>query len=115
SFQVTDNILNGPIDFTPYSVMVPFDPRLPNGGGDTISGLYDLNPNKVGQVQTITTSSANYGKQIEHWNGIDVSAQARLTAVILLQGGVSTGKTTTDNCDILAQLRENVGPTSTQF
>jgi hypothetical protein len=91
------------------------DPRLPNGGGYTISGLYDLVPRQVGNVRTITTSSANYGTQIEHWNGVDVSAQARLTGGLLLQGGVSTGVTTTDNCDVLAKLPENVGSTSMQF
>jgi hypothetical protein len=115
NFQVTDNILVGPDDFTQYTVTAPADPRLPNGGGYTISGLYDLVPRQVGNVRTITTSSANYGTQIEHWNGVDVSAQARLTGGLLLQGGVSTGMTTTDNCDVLAKLPENVGSTSMQF
>jgi hypothetical protein len=114
NFQVTDNSLVGPGDFTPYSVTVPNDSRLPNAGA-AISGLYDLNPNKVGQTQTITTSSDKYGNQIEHWNGMDLSAQARLPRGVILQGGVSTGRTTTDNCEILAALPENVGSTSTQF
>jgi hypothetical protein len=115
NFQVTDNILVGPADFTTYSVTAPSDARLPNGGGYTISGLYDLNPNQVGNVRTITTSSQHYGQQVEHWNGLDFSAQARLAGGLLLQGGISTGKTTTDNCEILQKLTENVGTTSTQF
>lgn len=114
NFQVTDNILVGPGDFTPYSVTVPNDPRLPNAGA-TISGLFDRNTNKVGQTQNITTSSDKYGNQIEHWNGADFSAQARLPRGVILQGGISTGKTTTDNCEILAVLPENVGATSTQY
>ena len=101
NFQVTDNILVGPEDFTGYSVTVPNDPRLSNAGA-TLGGLFDLNPNKVGQNQTITTTSDNYGKQTEQWNGMDLSAQARLPRGVILQGGVSTGKTTTDNCEILA-------------
>jgi hypothetical protein len=115
NFQVTDNILVGPGDFTTYSVTAPSDPRLPNGGRYTIVGLYDVNPNKVGQTQTITTSSSNYGKQIEHWNGLDLSAQARVQGGVIVQGGVSTGTTTTDNCEILAKLPAAVGATSTQF
>ena len=115
NFQVTDNILVGPSDFTTYSVKAPNDPRLPDGGNYTISGLYDVNQNKVGQTQTITTSSDHYGKQIEHWSGFDLSAQARLRVGLNLQGGVSTGQTLTDNCEILAKLPENVGSTSTQF
>jgi hypothetical protein len=96
-------------------VTAPSDPRLPNGGGYTIAGLYDVNPNKVGHMQAITTSSANYGKQIERWNGLDLSAQARLKGGAIVQGGVSTGRTTTDNCQILARLPAAVGVTSTQF
>ena len=115
NFQVTDNILVGPSDFTTYSVTAPNDARLPNGGNYKIAGLYDVNQNKVGQTQTITTSSDKYGKQVEHWSGVDLSAQARLRGGVNLQGGVSTGRTLTDNCEILAKLPENVGSTSTQF
>jgi hypothetical protein len=115
NFEVTDNILVGPEDFTRFSLAAPNDPRLPGGGNYALADLNDLNPNKVGQNQTITTSSSNYGKQVEHWDGIDLSAQARLNGGVYLQGGVSTGKTLTDNCEILAQLPENVGTTATQF
>jgi hypothetical protein len=114
NFQVTDNVLVGPGDYTGYSVTVPNDSRLANAG-TTLGGLVDLNPNKVGQTQTITTSSDNYGKQSEVWNGMDLSAQARLPRGVILQGGVSTGKTTTDNCEILAKLPENIAATSTAF
>ena len=82
----------------------PSDARLPDGGGYPIDGLYDLNNNKVGQNQTITTSSSEYGEQVERWSGVDVSAQARLSGGVMLQGGVSTGKTTTDNCDVGPKL-----------
>jgi hypothetical protein len=104
SFQVNDNLLVAPTDYSPYSVVAPSDSWLPDSGGYTISGLYDLNNNKVGQNQTSTTSSSKYGEQIERWSGVDVSAQARLSGGVRLQGGVSTGKTTTDNCDVGPKL-----------
>jgi hypothetical protein len=100
NFQVNDNTLVAPSDYSPYRVTAPSDLRLPDSGSYVITDLYDLNNNKVGQNQTITTSSSKYGEQYERWSGVDVSAQARLTGGVILQGGVSTGKTTTDNCDV---------------
>ena len=80
----------------------PLDAGLPDGGGYRIDGLYNLNPTKVGQGTTYTTFARDFGKQTEHWNGVDFSANARLQNGLLLQGGVSTGRTTTDNCDVIA-------------
>jgi hypothetical protein len=104
NFQVNDNVLVAPTDYSPYRVNAPSDARLPGSGNYVITDLYDLNNNKVGQNRTITTSSSKYGDQYERWSGVDVSAQARLTGGVILQGGVSTGKTTTDNCDVGPKL-----------
>jgi hypothetical protein len=106
NFLVTDNTLVGPSDYTPFSITAPADPRLPGGGGYTISGLYDLNPNKVGQVRNLITSSDSYGKLIRHWNGVDASVSARPRNELLIQGGVSTGREGTDWCDAAAKLPE---------
>jgi hypothetical protein len=103
NFQVNNNILVAPSDYSTYCVAVPNDSRLP-GAGQQLCGLYDLNLNKIGQIANITTSSSNYGKQIEHWNGVDLSALARLPRGVVLQGGMSTGKTTTDNCDVVSKI-----------
>ena len=46
---------------------------------------------EVGQVNETVTSAKNYGKQLEHWNGIDVGFAARFGNGIA-QGGVSTGQ-----------------------
>src|SRR5687767_15929523 len=47
-----------------------------------------------------------FGKQLQHWNGVDITADARLRNGLFLQGGVSTGKTMTDNCDIVDDVPE---------
>jgi hypothetical protein len=104
NFTVTDNLLVNASDYSPFSFTAPSDPRLPGGGGYEVSGNYNLNPNKVGQVSNLFTLASNYGKQIEHWNGVDVNFNVRLRNGTLLQGGTSTGRTTTDNCDIVAKI-----------
>ena len=80
------------------------DARLPGGGGGQMCGLYDLNPSKVGLVDTIQTSSSNYGKQQEHYNGVDVTISGRMRAGGLIQGGFNMGRTMTDTCDVIGKL-----------
>jgi hypothetical protein len=67
-----------------------------------VEGLYDLNPNKTGQVDNYTTLAADFGKQIEHWNGVDASVNARLQNGLTVQGGLSVGRTSTDACEVRA-------------
>ena len=110
-FQVTDNLLLGPGDFTKYDIVAPLDPRLPGGGGYTLSGFYDVVPTMFGQQRNLNALSDKYGNQFENWNGIDLTVDARPTSTLTFQGGLSTGKTMEDNCDIVSKLPEmnNIG------
>jgi hypothetical protein len=114
-FQVTDNLLVGPEDFTRFDMVAPTDPRLPNGGGYTLSGFYDVVPAKFGQVRNLNALSDDYGSQYENWNGVDVTVNSRLGNGLTLQGGLSTGKSMEDNCEIVARLPEmnNLGANGT--
>ena len=105
NFTIVDNRAVGPTDFTTYSITAPVDSRLQQSG-QVIGGLYEVNANKVGAVDNLTTFADNYGKQIEHWNGFDLTINARPGNGIVLQGGISTGRTSTDNCDLRTKLPE---------
>ncbi len=105
-FQVTDNLLVGPEDFTRFDMVAPSDPRLPNGGGYTLNGFYDVVPAKFGQVRNLNALSDDYGSQYENWNGVDVTVNSRLGNGLTVQGGLSTGKSMEDNCEIVARLPE---------
>jgi hypothetical protein len=104
-FIITADRAVGPSDYDPFSVTAPVDPRLPNGGGYVISGLYDLKPSSFGRPADVVIINANkFGKQIEHWNGVDITVHARPRNGIVLQGGTSTQRQTTDNCDVVTKV-----------
>jgi hypothetical protein len=104
NFWVTDNEAVSASDYSFYSVTVPNDPRLPNSG-QVISGLPDLNPEKLGQVHNVVKDSSPFGKQIEHWDGFDITATGRFQNLII-QGGVSSGRRLTDNCAVVGKVPE---------
>jgi len=107
NFGVTDNLNLSASDFNTFSITAPVDARLPNGGGYTISGFYNVSPAKVTLPQNnYFTLASNYGNQIQHWNGIDVSMNARLRRGFTVQGGISTGRQETNNCDVIKNLPE---------
>jgi hypothetical protein len=105
NFEVVDNLLVTPDDFTQFSLTVPTDSRL-STSGQTLTGLYNVVPTKFGQVQNLHALSDDYGKQIDHWNGFDISINARLQNGLVLQGGMGSGKQIEDNCEIVAKLPE---------
>jgi len=103
---VTDNLAIRPTDLAAYSIIVPNDPRLPNGG-DTVSGLYDVNPNVFGQVNNLIKSTKDVGDDTRVFNGVDVNINVRGSRGFTFQGGTSTGKVTDDWCAIRAAVPES--------
>lgn len=101
NFRATDNLLVGPQDFDEYCITAPADPRLPNGGGNDICGLYDVKPAKFGQQNNLVTQAGNFGKRTEIFNGVDLTLQARLKPGAFIGGGLSTGQTVTENCALI--------------
>jgi Carboxypeptidase regulatory-like domain len=107
NFRVTDNILTAASDYTQFSVVAPNDNRLPNPGAP-INGVFDVSPALVSAVQNRVMQAADFGRQYEHWNGVDVSVDVRPRNGLSLNAGVSTGERMTDICDIAAKVPESL-------
>ena len=101
NYGVTANSAVTEADFSPFCVTAPVDARLPGGGGYNVCGFFDINPGKVGQTFSFLTAADTYGEQRDHFDGVDLTVNARLQR-LLLQGGLSTGKTMADHCGVTA-------------
>jgi hypothetical protein len=97
----TQNLaLNPQTSFTPFTVTVPANASLPNGGGQTIT-LYNQNQTVVNN--NISTWSTNNTRV---YNGFEVSVNARIPRGFIF-GGVTTERTATDNCTDLSASNPN--------
>ncbi|HLG54738.1 MAG TPA: carboxypeptidase regulatory-like domain-containing protein [Vicinamibacterales bacterium] len=98
NFPVWDDRSAGVADYDLAHVTVPTDPRLPNGGGYTVS-VYDLKSNRP-------LSNINYlapdGLKTETWQGLDVSTNIRMSNGLVVQGGLSGGYRVRDDCALAA-------------
>jgi hypothetical protein len=103
NFTATDNLAVAPSDFTPFSLTAPSDPRLPNGGGYAVTGLYNVVPTKFG-----LTSNNIYltNQQTQSFNGLLASVSARVKGGLTLQGGINSGSQVTDYCSLRSDLPE---------
>ena len=102
NFSTQDNPLLSAADYDPFCVTAPDDPRLPNAGQELCN--FEVTPEKFGITGGTTTSSDNFGKQTQHWNGVDVTVTARMQNGLLLQGGLSTGRQSEDDCEVAANV-----------
>jgi Carboxypeptidase regulatory-like domain len=109
NFLVTDDLNHAATDYTQYGVTSGLIPAPgTSAGGATLpaeiitNGYYNVNDtraasNFVGLSKDLFPGS----KVIDHWNGFDVSLNARLPGGVIFQGGTSTGRQTLDSCDIV--------------
>jgi hypothetical protein len=104
---VTDNLNLGPEDLTPFTLAVPTDPRLPDGGGHRVEGLLNLTPAAFSRVQNLLIRSTKDIDDTRVFNGVDVTFNVRNVKGVTLSGGTSTGKVVNDWCDLRAAVPEN--------
>jgi hypothetical protein len=104
NFETTDNTLQPASEFGAFSIPAPVDPRLPGGGGYTVSNLYNANQSVISLQNNITALSSDFGTQTQIYNGFLINVSARPRNGLVFQGGVSTGTTVTDECAVRVQL-----------
>jgi hypothetical protein len=111
-FLATDNVaVSGAANFDSFCITAPSDSRLPGGGGNQICGLYDLKPASFGRVDNVVTQASNYGDQTQVYNGLDLTLTGRFGQGGQFSGGLSMGRTVTDNCF----LNDNPSVTTAAF
>ena len=106
NFSVEDNLAVTPADFDTFTVRVPDDPRLPTAG-QTISGLYDVKPDKFGREDNYATLAKNYGGQTQMYNGFLTTVSARPAENLTAQFGMNLGNTHFDTCRLRDALPES--------
>jgi hypothetical protein len=65
-----------------------------------------VTPSLFGQQTGLTTWGSNFGEEYSRYNGVLVNLSARTHSGITFQGGINSGKTVTDTCDVRAHLPE---------
>lgn len=109
-----------PGNYRSYDITSPVDSRLPGGGGYVLEGFVELDCTgpaarcgaaTAAQIATLPPAnqlvmSRDIGaKQIENWNGLDVSIDMRGRG-FFIKAGTSTGRRYRNECDVWARLPE---------
>jgi hypothetical protein len=110
NFTATDNTLVSASDFNSFALNAPVDPRLPNGGGYAVNGLYNITSAAFARGASNNVADAtvasNGGVEYSRYNGILINISARASKGLTFQGGINSGKTVQDICAITAALPE---------
>jgi hypothetical protein len=94
---VTDNINRTAADFDVYTVTAPSDPRLPGGGGYAIPVYVPTAAAAAIAARNVVTFETP--ERDNHYDGVDVTVNARLRQGLTLQAGTTTGRSVVDYCE----------------
>ena len=104
---VIDNRSRTPEDHTKFGVSIPLDPRLPDGGGGVLEGLYNVTPEAATRLNdNYETLSSTYADWARTSNSVNLNITARMRNGLFVQGGFNTGTNTNDYCDVRSAIPE---------
>jgi len=106
NFRVTDDRAVSAADYNQFTINVPSDSRLPNGGSYPLTGFDITSAGNARPTDYFVTLANNYGKQIEHFDAVNISVQARLQNGLTFQAGVGPGRLLTNDCEVVDDLPE---------
>jgi hypothetical protein len=111
NFTWDDNVLQATSDFGKFTIVAPTDSRLGAAAGQTSGILYNANPNVSALTNNVTKLASDAGGSYSQvYNGLLVNISARPRNGLVFQGGVGSGTTRTNYCDVRASAPEYTVP-----
>ncbi len=84
-----------------FSIITPTDSRLPDGGGYTIDGLYNVTAAAAARLNdNFQTLDRNFAQQTQGADTISLNVTARPRLGLTVQGGFNTANNPSDSCGL---------------
>ena len=107
NFQMTKSKAVTAADFDTFTFTVPTDSRLPSSGA-TLTAVDLKFPLAFVPPDYFVSLADDQGVKItDHWDGFDLTVNARPRNGLTLQGGLSMGREALDECDLMHKFPEN--------
>jgi hypothetical protein len=107
NFSATDNRNVAVSDYDAFALNVPVDPRLPDGGGGQLSGLYNITAAANTRLTDNFVTLANrIGEYTQSTDSVSLNVTARPRFGLTLQGGFNYARTNAEACEIHNALPE---------
>lgn len=107
NFTATDNRAVAPSDYDAFAVIIPTDSRLPDGGGGTLPGIYNITAAANTRLtDNFVTLAERIGTQSQSNDSVSLNVTARPRFGLVLQGGFNYARTEADACEIHNALPE---------
>jgi hypothetical protein len=107
NFSATDNRNVAVSDYDAFSLNVPVDSRLPDGGGGQLSGLYNITAAANTRLtDNFVTLASRIGEYTQATDSVSLNVTARPRFGLTLQGGFNYARTNADACEIHNALPE---------